>query len=329
MDYGLIGGLAEGIKQGTQSYQDARRQRLAEDQVLEDRKNRLAQQDKENQMRQATLDQGVLTEKNKNVRELGEKGFTPVYDESNSGLLKGTAPIPGFKKNDLDEEYKRAQINKLNADAKKDSSGAGLSEGEKALDKNFTKDYLDWNKSGRAVVEKNLQRLEDAKKSLAEDSSLTGGVRGLLPDAIRNVTNEKAITTRDDVRAAAQGALKATLGAQFTEREGERIMNQAYNEKLSPQANIAKIDAAIQELRKNKDALDSQSQFFEKSGSLKGWSSGQGLVAQKPSGLLKETSKTNAHPQDDAAVAWANANPKDPRSVKILEANGASNGIAR
>lgn len=30
----------------------------------------------------------------------------------------------------------------------------------------------------------------------------------------------------------------------------------------------------------------------------------------------------NAHPQDSAAVQWANANPKDPRSAAILKANG-------
>lgn len=31
------------------------------------------------------------------------------------------------------------------------------------------------------------------------------------------------------------------------------------------------------------------------------------------------------HPQDDAAVAWAKANPRDPRSAEILKANGVEN----
>lgn len=47
-------------------------------------------------------------------------------------------------------------------------------------------------------------------------------------------------------------------------------------------------------------------------------------VGENPTMLGRgQTSGTTPHPQDQAAIAWANANPKDPRSAAILKANGA------
>lgn len=156
---------------------------------------------------------------------------------------------------------------KAEADANKKS---GTFEGQKALDRDYAKDYNDWTSTSRNALDKNLQRLENAKAALQSDPSLTGSIRGTLPDFIRNTTNEKAISVRDEVRAAAQGALKATLGSAFTEKEGERIMNQAYNEKLSPEENIRKIDQAIAELLANKSNNDKKAIYFQKNGTLNG-----------------------------------------------------------
>lgn len=59
MDFGLLSGLAEGIKQGTQSYSAARQNRLAEEEALERRKQASAQlaQTQSNQDRQFGLEQ--------------------------------------------------------------------------------------------------------------------------------------------------------------------------------------------------------------------------------------------------------------------------------
>jgi hypothetical protein len=165
-----------------------------------------------------------------------------------------------------------AEIEKIQAEVAKTKAETGvkggMTEGQKALDKDYAKDYNDWTSTGKAALDKNLQRLQDAKQMLQSDPTLTGSVRGMLPDFIRNSTNETAIRVRDQVRAAAQGALKATLGSAFTEKEGERIMNQAYNEKLSPEENIRKIDAAIQELVTNKSNNDTKADLFGRTGSI-------------------------------------------------------------
>jgi hypothetical protein len=104
-DYtGLLSGLAEGIKTGTASYQDARKTKLLEEQALNDRKAKIeaAQQEKvyrdqDLDIKRKTLDQNRMEEQNKNVRELGEKGFEAQFDPATPGLLRGAKRIPGFK----------------------------------------------------------------------------------------------------------------------------------------------------------------------------------------------------------------------------------------
>lgn len=53
----------------------------------------------------------------------------------------------------------------------------------------------------------------------------------------------------------------------------------------------------------------------------------QGLVSKsqavEPKGLVAPKAVAiKQHPQDDEAIAWAKANPKDPRAIEILKANG-------
>lgn len=216
-------------------------------------KEQMEQQNKDRDYGQKDRQQKLDEEKNKRdadfkKQELGFKGREVAVKEREAGVKEGLAKA------------------KTSATG---SLAANLTYGQKATDHNYAKDFNDWTSTGRSALEKNLQRLRDAKAALQSDSSLTGPARGSVPDVIRNFTNEKAIQTRDDVRAAAQGALKATLGAQFTEKEGERIMNQAYNERLSPEANIAKIDAAIRELETNRENNDRKARYFQKYGTLK------------------------------------------------------------
>ncbi len=171
---------------------------------------------------------------------------------------------------DLDKKKFGLEQQKFSLDKQKASGAGGFTEGRKAVDKDYAKDYNDWTSTGRTSLDKNLERLKEAKSLLEKDKTLTGSLRGLAPDWVRNSTNEDAIKTRDNVRAAAQGALKATLGSAFTEKEGERIMNQAYNEKLSPEANIEKIDAAIKELETNTLNNERKVKHFQKHGTLSG-----------------------------------------------------------
>lgn len=143
------------------------------------------------------------------------------------------------------------------------------SPGEKKLDEDFAKDYNEWTSTGKAQADKNLAKLKDAAKALQNDSLVSGRLVGNLPNFLRT---EKSRVAEQSVREAAQAALKAVLGAQFTEKEGERIMRNAFDPTLSEAENLKKVNATIRELEERIANQNSKSKFFEQGGgSLKGW----------------------------------------------------------
>lgn len=148
-------------------------------------------------------------------------------------------------------------------------------EGQNKTDTLFAADYNNWNGPGRATAEKNLQRLESARETLKKHEKdafgTSGRVTGRLPDALRS---EESIRLRQDVQSAAMGSLRATLGSQFTEKEGQRVMNMSYDERLSPTENIRKIDSAIAEIKQAADLNNEKSNYYEKHGTLTGWRAG-------------------------------------------------------
>lgn len=150
---------------------------------------------------------------------------------------------------------------------------APKSPGQDAEDRKFAADLNEWEGTGKGNFEANISRLEGAKKKLAQRVLMKKDTRGVigigqrsesrLPDEMKSVED---VTIRDDVRQAAQGALKATLGAQFTEREGNMIMARSYNEDLPPEENLKKIQIAIDELESKKRHMDHRGKHFRSSG---------------------------------------------------------------
>lgn len=141
--------------------------------------------------------------------------------------------------------------------------------GQKAMDTAFAKDYNDWLGNGRSSLQKNLSTLRGVRDQLKSSNSGSGRIVGRLPDIIKP---ESSVQMREDVRAATQGALRAILGGQFTEREAENMMKRSYDETLSPEENVKKLDRAISELESNASEMDQRAQFFDQNeGSLAGY----------------------------------------------------------
>lgn len=147
-----------------------------------------------------------------------------------------------------------------------------LSKGEEASDRAFAKDYNDWGIRGRGSFDKNMARLKASLAKLQDEppASLSGRFAGRMPDIMRS---QESLVIEQDVRASAMGALRATLGSQFTEKEGERIMNASYDPTLEPEENVKKILLAIKELETNALNMASRSGYFEANGTLKGFKS--------------------------------------------------------
>lgn len=198
-----------------------------------------------------------------------ESQFKPGLES----LMERYKQLQANARNDKDAEstqaYRNAMLG-LQKQTLENKQETRQSEGEKATDRDYAKDYNDWTSTGRTELDKNLTRLKGAKEALSKSDNLTGNFVGRLPDVVRP---EDSIALQQDVQSAAIGGLRAALGAQFTENEGKRIMDMSYDPKLSEAANKKKIDTAIEELQRRKEAQDSKSSYFENNKSLSGFKS--------------------------------------------------------
>ncbi len=152
--------------------------------------------------------------------------------------------------------------------------GRSLTVGEKAVDRNFGKEYAEYQAGGgSADVEKQLQQLQQVSNDLGtKGNDYTGPSKGLIPDKVRAFTNPEAVAAKNKVEEVAQRNLRAVLGAQFTQVEGERLIARAYNPQLSPTENKRRVDALITQIRNAAQTKESAARHFEENGTLAGWS---------------------------------------------------------
>jgi hypothetical protein len=193
------------------------------------------------------------------------KDFSGIPSSKLTQLIPSLTKIYEIDQKKLDRQDARA-VKLEDAKTKKEAEGTV---GQKKVDQDYAKDYLDWTTSGKPTLEKNLSLLEEARKELAspEGSNLSGRFIGRAPEILKS---QDAIRVRDNVQQAAQGSLRAVLGAQFTENEGKRIMEKAFNPNVSPEENVKKLDTAIAELKAHARNADQKAAHYEKNGSLKG-----------------------------------------------------------
>ena len=148
-----------------------------------------------------------------------------------------------------------------------------LTAAEKAVDTAFGKEYATTIAGGgMADVQKNLSQLDDVVATLESGADdYTGPVIGSMPDWLKATTMPKAAATQEAVEEVVQRNLRVVLGAQFTEKEGIRLIARAYNPRLEEAENakrVRRLRTAIADTAKAKLAA---SQYFEQNGTLKGY----------------------------------------------------------
>lgn len=135
------------------------------------------------------------------------------------------------------------------------------SEADKAFQRTTGKTASEWISGDRDTAMKGIGQLQSVVDELEKNPDLVNDpLSSNLPDWMRATTKggAAAIDARDRVYQAVQSTLRATLGPQFTQKEGEMLMARAYDPRLTAAQNIDRLTRAIEELRgkiAKKDAL--------------------------------------------------------------------------
>lgn len=165
------------------------------------------------------------------------------------------------------------QLKLMEIDAKNKKLDNILSPGQQQADKEFAKEYVEFRAAGGyADVEKQLKQLEGVLGELKSGKkNLTGPVLGSMPDAVTTLTNPDAVSARQRVEEVVQRSLRITLGAQFTQKEGEALIARAYNPRLSEQENASRLEALVGQIREQARQKQAASDYFEKHGTIAGF----------------------------------------------------------
>lgn len=168
----------------------------------------------------------------------------------------------------FDRQYKNKMLD-IAADKTKSDKKEQDNAGQKKLDQEFAKEYQEWSSGGEKIAQSEIGKLKSALNNMKTGKVTTGGLTGLFPDQL---TSNKVLSARSDIQSSVMGSLRALLGAQFTEKEGERVIKNTWNEADSTENNINRVERLVGDLE-NKAADKSQkAAFFEQKGStLKGF----------------------------------------------------------
>ena len=153
------------------------------------------------------------------------------------------------------------------------TEGLGLptSPAQIAIDKEFGKEFVTFTQGGFSDAQKGLVQLQGALDQIQSGKNLTGPVIGSTPDFILKVSNPEAIAVRENIEEVVQRNLRIILGAQFTEKEGERLIARAFNPNLDEEVNAQRLGRLMVQMQFALDAKVDQVEYFEQNGTLAGW----------------------------------------------------------
>ena len=140
-----------------------------------------------------------------------------------------------------------------------------------AYDKAFATKAVEWETLGFAETESNLDKLQTNIEKLKTQDNLTGWFIGLMPDKVKAVLNPEALALKNDIESIIFQSLKATLGAQFTEREGRMLVAANFNEMLPEEVNLKRMQRLYDTTMKAAKAKEDKIAYFRENGTIKGW----------------------------------------------------------
>jgi hypothetical protein len=158
---------------------------------------------------------------------------------------------------------------------------ADQTKGQTALDKKFAEDYAaDIAGGGIADALKNMQQLEDQiaalETAIEEGENMSGAVSNLVPEGARRIWAQvrgstDPIEVRDQVAEIVQRNLRAVLGGQFAQKEGEALINRAYDLGAEESANLKRLNRLFAQIKLAMAMKVEALQYWNEHGTLSGF----------------------------------------------------------
>jgi hypothetical protein len=189
-----------------------------------------------------------LTNDIKNYREAVQQGFGGTLMEFIEQVAQAKRPVTTINNN------------------------VDLGKGQEKVDTEFAQEYTSFVvRGGYADTVKQLDQLNEALGILSGGKAMTGPIVGNLPEWAIAMVSQDTVKAKEAVAEVVQRSLREILGAQFTEKEGERLIARAFNDRLRPEENAKRVQRLITQIRTMAEAKMSAARHYEQFGTLKDW----------------------------------------------------------
>ena len=150
--------------------------------------------------------------------------------------------------------------------------GTGQDEFWKTFDREFAKTAQAWETRGRSEAKANVDALNKVATQF-ETGDVESRPRAILPG--RAVIAPKVDQAIKTVEKVIFPQLRATMGAQFTEKEGKRVIDATIDPAAPAENNAARVRALEAVMLKQNDAVEAMTEYAKKNGTMKGYTGPQ------------------------------------------------------
>jgi hypothetical protein len=266
-----------------------------------------------------------------------DKALFELAKQSGTAGAKDTADISNYNfYQSLSDEDKKTWNKMKNQDpltlylleeAKRKGGAKGgldLTPAQEEVDKQFAKIASDYTLKGSAQIESNLKNLDEKIGILeAGELNVSGPVIGTLGDAVMGALAPDAASFISDIRDIVFQSLREKLGAQFTEREGNRLVNAAFNQYLDESRNIARLqrlyDTIDQAARAKQAAID----YYNEKGTIAGYEAPVFTFSSLMDDIISNTDYEGMT-DDELEEYFENADPREQEFIlEMLRERGS------
>jgi hypothetical protein len=178
----------------------------------------------------------------------------------------------GFTGSFLDYQAALKAAGRTQVTATATAGGAkDLTPGQKRLDEKAADDIFQWQSGGGQDMAAQIAQLKPVIADLEAGKPITGISVAVQPDLLLAMTNPRALQNREAVEEVVQRNLRVILGAQFTEKEGERLISRAFNPKLPPAENAKRVRRLFLQMETAAQQKQAMADYFNENGTLKGF----------------------------------------------------------
>lgn len=226
------------------------------------------------------VDGGIPYTQRPDVTTWGPRRGASYAEENDQATLEETARnndmtnSRGWAGIDVDRE--RLEIER----AKAENGGLGkLTPMQQAVDKNWADDLVSWETNGRGDFVNNMALLNGAIGKINAGKELSGPGSNFAGGWGRDVWGADGWAVQKDIEQVVQRNLKAVLGAQFTQSEGDRLIQRAYDPSAEESVNLRRLQMLQRQMEIAADQRSRASEYFNQNGTMVGFKGAMPTVA--------------------------------------------------